>query len=71
MTKHTEALEDYKKAIELKPSYADAYNNRALLYQLMGEHDKAKQDYDEAINLEPSYADAYVNRAILHQATGS
>ena len=26
------AIEDYNKAIRLKPDYADAYNNRGIVY---------------------------------------
>ena len=35
------ALTDFMRAIELKPEYAVAYNNRGMVYEKMGEHDKA------------------------------
>ena len=37
-------IESYKKAIELDPDYADAYNNRAVAYYYMKEYDKAWDD---------------------------
>ena len=43
------ALEDYTKAIQLKPDYHEAYNNRGLLYEAMGQQDKALADYNKAI----------------------
>ena len=32
-----QAIEDYGRAIEIKPDYADAYNNRALVYLNQGD----------------------------------
>ena len=47
------ALENYNKAIQLKPDYSSAYNNRAILYKAMGQQDKALADYNKAIQLKP------------------
>lgn len=41
-----EAAESYKKAIQLKPDYAQAYQN--LTYLTMGDDAKAVEDYDTA-----------------------
>ena len=38
------AIEDYTKAIELKPDYADAYYNRGGAWLRLGEREKAKSD---------------------------
>ena len=64
------ALEDYTKAIQLKPDYVDAYNNRGNLYKAMGQQDKALADYDKAIQLKPDLAPAIQNRDILLKAMG-
>ena len=45
------ALLDYTKAIELRPRYAPAYNNRALIFATLGEKDKTFEW------LEKAYAD--------------
>ncbi len=45
------AIEDYSKAIELKPNYADAYYNRGGAWLRLGERDKAKVDLETARNL--------------------
>ena len=44
-------IESYKKAIELDPDYADAYNNRAVAYYYMKEYDKAWDDVYKAQSL--------------------
>ena len=59
---YNQAIKDYDKAIELKPNYAYAYNNRGIAYNKKGNYDQAIKDYDEAISLNPNYADACNNR---------
>jgi len=39
--KYKESLEDFEKAIELKPDYADAYFNIARVYTMLRDEDKA------------------------------
>ena len=58
------AITDYNRAIQLKPDYADAYNNRGLAKQSLGQHAAAIADYDKAIQLKPDYAPAYNNRGL-------
>ena len=42
------AIEDYTKAIELKPDYADAYYYRSKAWLQIGEEEKAKSDMKTA-----------------------
>lgn len=56
------AIEDYTKAIELNPKFAEAYYQRGRAYAKNGELDKAIADYTIAIERNPEYADAYYNR---------
>ncbi|RKU21976.1 hypothetical protein C6500_05365 [Candidatus Poribacteria bacterium] len=42
------AIEDYTKAIELKPDYADAYYRRSKAWLHLGETEKAKADMKTA-----------------------
>ena len=65
------AIAEYNKAIEINPSYAEAYYNRGLAYaQGKGQFDKAISDWNKAIELNPSYAEAYNNRGNAYQAKG-
>ncbi|MDE0089026.1 MAG: tetratricopeptide repeat protein [Candidatus Poribacteria bacterium] len=45
------AIEDYTKAIELKPDYAEAYYYRGGSWLRLGEREKAKEDLDVARDL--------------------
>jgi len=60
------AIQNYDKAIELKPDYAEAYNNRGVAYGEKDDFDKAIQNYDKAIELKPDYAKAYNNRGVAY-----
>ncbi|MYF56224.1 tetratricopeptide repeat protein [Candidatus Poribacteria bacterium] len=42
------AIEDYTKAIELKPDYADAYYYRGGSWLRLGEWEKARSDLETA-----------------------
>ena len=60
------AIQDYDKAIEANPKYADVYNNRGIVYNNKGEFDRAIQDYSKAIELNPKHAKIYLNRGIAY-----
>lgn len=45
------AIEDYDRALEINPSYAEVYNNRAIVYYCKGEYDKAWLDIHKAQGL--------------------
>lgn len=56
------ALEDYNKAIQLKPDYAEAYANRGLTKVALRQNLAAIRDCDFAIQLKPDYAPLYYVR---------
>ena len=64
---HDLAVEDFTKAIELKPDYALAYNNRGAVYRSKGEYDKAIEDCNKAIQLKSDYAEPYSNRGAAYR----
>ena len=57
------AIEDYTKAIELNPKFAQAYYQRGVAYSKKGEVECAIEDYTQAIALKPDDADAYYRRS--------
>jgi len=71
MNKFEEAILDYDRAIDLKPDFAQAYNNRGNAYSMQGNNARAIEDYDKALKLVPNYASAYQNRAVAHEALGN
>lgn len=64
------ALADFDKAIELDPSFADPYFNRARLSEGLGKDDQALKDFNQAIELRPGYAEAYFGRGALWAKQG-
>ena len=60
-----DAFHAYCRAIELDPSFADAYNNRANVYVKFGKHWQAEDDYKKAVKLDPKFASAYNNLGAL------
>jgi len=43
-TENEKAIDDFTKALELDPDMAEAYGNRAFVWQAMGDEQKAKDD---------------------------
>ena len=64
------AIKDFTTAIELKPDFFVAYNNRGNAYSRKGDFDKAIQDFTTAIELNPRLAEAYNNRGIDYVQKG-
>jgi tetratricopeptide (TPR) repeat protein len=58
-------VEWYTKAIELKPDYAGAYNNRGMARLDLMEMDSALADFDRAIELDPGDPGWYLNRGVV------
>jgi tetratricopeptide (TPR) repeat protein len=60
-----EAMEQFRKALEIEPRYALAHNNLgAALYQ-KGRVDEAVTYYQKALEIEPRYAEAHNNLGIV------
>lgn len=64
------AIEDFDRAIQLKPDYADAFYGRGDAYFLLGQKDRAIQDYDQVIRLEPGNAEALGSRGNAYASSG-
>ena len=67
---YEESIEHYTKAIDIKPDFANAYNNRGNAYGDKGDYDLAIEDYTKAIQFNPNYAEAYNNRGIAYGDKG-
>lgn len=68
--RHTEALVDLNKAIEIQP-FDFAYGNRATAYYFLGKYENALFDYNRAIELNPNNATSYYGRAIIQRLLGN
>ncbi len=56
------SIENYDKAIEIKPDYVEAYKHRAVTHYTNGDFQKAIPDYNRAIELDPNDAGGFYGR---------
>jgi Flp pilus assembly protein TadD len=61
------ALDFYRKAIELDPSYAVVYNDLGTIYDARGLIDLAEQSYLKAIKLDKNFLSPYSNLAFIYE----
>jgi tetratricopeptide (TPR) repeat protein len=66
-----DAIKDFDRALQLRPTYADAFNNRGIANAMIGNYDASFADFAKAIQTKPDYADAYFNRGIAHRNKGN
>jgi Flp pilus assembly protein TadD len=59
------AVQNYKKALSIKPDYAKAHYNLGIALQELGNLDDSVRSYQSAIALEPENAQAYNNLAVV------
>ena len=69
--KLNEAIAEYTKAIELKPNFVEAYNNRASVYTEMGEYEKAVADCDKILELGLNSPWVHYHRGMAHLEMGN
>ncbi|MDD5415835.1 MAG: tetratricopeptide repeat protein [Candidatus Daviesbacteria bacterium] len=55
------ALQEFQKAIALKPDYGDAYHNLANTYKELNEPEKALENYQNALKYNPNLWQSYQN----------
>src|SRR3977135_3288792 len=69
-----EAIYRWQRAIEIDPSYAEAYNDLAIAYEHEGDLDTARGSYERALQLAPANATIKQNyelfKEINDRATG-
>ena len=61
-SKFNEAIENFTKLIEIDKLNSNAYVNRALAKQYLGQYSDAILDLNKATEINPKYALAYLNR---------
>ncbi len=68
--KPEKALEDFNRAIKIKPQVAAGYLGRANTLQVLGRYEEAIEDYDRTLEINPKLANAYINRASAYSHLG-
>ena len=61
----------YRRALELRPDYAEAHNNLGVVMHANGEEGVAAEHYRQAIKERPWYPEANYNYAVLLQSRGN
>lgn|GEM_PF-2869977 len=64
------AIEEFERALEFDPDYAEAYCDRGIARYMKGEHEKAFEDFELAIEKDPTLGKAHFHRAMLLDMNG-
>lgn len=67
---YQKALDDYTRALQLRPEYADALRGRGDAWFGLGNYEKSIADYTEALALSANDADSYRGRSFAYSCTG-
>ncbi len=64
---------DFRRAVELAPDYGEAWSNRGVVANLLGEHDRAAEHLIQALShparlVNPGLSRAHLGWAYFHQA---
>jgi len=67
---YEEAEYEFKKALEIYPSFSQAHNNLGMIYFIKGRYDEAMQEFKEAIRINPRFSQAYYNLGRIYERRG-
>ena len=56
-----DSIKSFKKAIEINPNFAEAYNNLGNVFKSLNKIKDSVQSYEMAIEINPNFAEAYNN----------
>jgi tetratricopeptide (TPR) repeat protein len=57
--KHSEALPQFQKAVDLKADFAEAYNMIGFTYRKLGKLNLSLRNYERALKIRPDFPEAY------------
>jgi Flp pilus assembly protein TadD len=64
------AIEEFRKAIIMEPSYPRTYNLLGIVHSLAGDALQARADFQKALDLDPNLSEASYNLASLYYGAG-
>jgi len=64
--KYNQAIDVFTKAINLDPSWAEAWNKRATVLYLSGEFEKSQKDIDKVLELEKRHFGALAGQGLVN-----
>ncbi|MDT7604559.1 MAG: hypothetical protein QOF61_2556, partial [Acidobacteriota bacterium] len=69
LNKQQEATDAFKKALEIKPDYAEAHYNLGLIYARADQYPEAVAEFRQAIKTKPDYAEARYALGLVYYLT--
>nr|AIE99583.1 Isopropylmalate/homocitrate/citramalate synthase family protein (SKI3, TTC37) [uncultured marine thaumarchaeote KM3_115_A11] len=63
--KYEEAVASYDKAIEIKPEFADVWNNKGEALRVLKKYEEAVASFDKAIEIDPKNAATWMSKGIV------
>ncbi len=70
MGRFAEAIDSFRRALEIQPRYAQALGNLGMAQQSLREHEAAVASFEHALNVEPYHAGALIKLAELLEELG-
>jgi Flp pilus assembly protein TadD len=64
---HGEVLSACRKALEINPTYPEAFDKMGQAYMSMGRLDKAHRGFQKSIALRPNFPLAHFNLGLPHE----
>ena len=64
------AIEEFDKAIEADPKFAEPHHRKGMCYAELGEYHQALIEFSKAIDLNPFFTQAYGNRGTVQSILG-
>ena len=66
LNQYEDAIEAYRRALRLKPDFADAWYNLGICYGNLKKYGLAILSYEEAVRIEPERASAWFNLGVAY-----
>ena len=63
---YNRAIDVFTEAIELDPTWAEAWNKRATVYYIVGEFQKSQEDIDKVLELEERHFGALAGQGMVN-----
>ena len=62
----SKAIEIFTKVIEIDPNWAEAWNERATVFYMIGEFEKSQKDIDQVLKLEKRHFGALAGQGLVN-----
>lgn len=67
---HAEAVEEYRHALLIKPTYADLRNQLGITLVALSRNEEAEAEFSRAVQINPRYAEARLNHGLVLRRLG-